>query len=209
MFNPTVLTQASAPPQYAPACLSVVYGSYSNNISSSHAKVIAGAVIGSVFGVIIILLAITATLRKSNFMRKRLGLRWKELNDAEGKDPANLKLPSPASFLSDAPTEPRKDLTSELPRLAPQQVGTEQLEDESLSAPSSTNSIPEASYSITPGDAPSNRGSSRAGAFQQSPPVYSPGARERSPQSPKPSQNSVPTETKSLRSVEGKSRQWV
>ena len=185
------------------------HGSHPNNISSSHAKVIAGAVIGSVFGVIIILLAITATLRKSNFMRKRLGLRWKELNDAEGKYPANPTLPSPASFLSDTPTEPGKDLTPELPRLAPQQVGTEQLEDVSPHTPSSTNGIPEAWDSITPGNAPSNRGTSRAGAFQQSPPVYSPGARSRSPQSPKPSQNSVPTETKSLRSVEGKSRQWV
>lgn len=51
-----------------------------------------------------------------------------ELNDAEGKYPANLTLSSPAGFLSDTPTESGKDLTSEL---ALQQVGTGQLKDES------------------------------------------------------------------------------
>jgi hypothetical protein len=170
----------------------VLFGSRSNNILSSHAKVIAGAVIGSVFGVIIILLAITATLQKSNFMRKRLGLRWKELNDAEGKDPANLTLPGlPVSRATLLERILHPNILHN--RSEPSNQKTK------FRAPQIQRTV---SDSITPG-------SSRASAFQQSPPVYSPGARASSPQSPRPSQNSVPAEMKPLRNVKGKSRQWV
>ena len=175
------------------------------NIISSRSKVIAGAVVGSVVGCLILFLAIIVVLRKSNFLSERLGWRWKTLINAEEKESESLARPCSGNSSNHTSTRLGKALASG-PLRRP--VGTELLNGYGSHSLTSTDSVLDIAAANTPVYArharhfgPPLRTDNIA---CQLPPVYS------SPeQSPASLRVPAPARTDSPRNVGGRVRQWV
>jgi hypothetical protein len=192
-----------------PASLS--HGLYPN-IISSRSRIIAGAVIGSIVGCLILFLAVITIVRKSSFLRARLGPRWKQLISAEEKEAGNLAPPRLGNSPSYTSTTLGTALASSLPQTRRKPVDTELLNDDDLHSLGSTDSTLEIAADIAPGRARRARDFGAPlpiGDIEfQLPPVYSSGERSIS-QSPMSPHEPVPARMGSPRNVGGRLRQWV